>query len=174
MKHVLLLGSMLFALAPATARAQVPGPWVAVAPPPPPAPPPQPHEESRPILGLAISGAVMLGVSYLVHALLVSPLAGCDIDSCQSAWGDFRLLGAIPLGGPWAQLALKPPSSADVWGPYLVIDGVLQSAGLLMLVLGFAIRETRTVMALDSNGPSFAVVPSMSPDGGGLRAIGRF
>ncbi len=163
-------------LAAGLAHAQQPvyvQPYYPVAAPQP-APPPQPREESRPHLGLAISGGVMLGVSWLVHAALISPLAGCDLDSCQDAWGDFRLVGTIPLAGPWIQLAVKPTSDRDGWLPYLVIDGLLQIAGLTMLILGVSLRETVTVYSEGPAGFELAVLPSAGPDGGGLGLVGRF
>lgn len=166
-------------LAAGVAEAQVyvapqqPGYYYPVAPPAP-TPPPQPREETRPHLGLAISGGVMLGVSWLVHAALVSPLAGCDFDSCQDEWGEFRLWGVVPLVGPWVQLGTKPYSERDGWMPYLVIDGLLQVAGLTMLILGVSLRETVTVYAEGPGGFELGVVPYGGADGGGLAAVGRF
>ncbi|MGE0785246.1 MAG: hypothetical protein AB7S26_06125 [Sandaracinaceae bacterium] len=140
-----------------------------------PAPQPQPHEETRMHLGLTISGAVMLGVSYLLHAAIVSPLAGCDFDTCHGEWNGFRYAGLIPLAGPWVQLAVRPGASdLDAWGPYLVIDGLLQTAGLTLLILGLTLRETVTVYSSRDGDFELAVLPSAGQNGGGLAAVGRF
>ena len=61
----------------------VPGPM-----PPQPAPQPQPQTRTRPVWGLVVSGAVMFGVSYLIHAALIDypiyrdPVSGlpCEVE----------------------------------------------------------------------------------------------
>lgn len=128
---------------------------------------PAPRTEERVHVGLIVAGAVMFGVSWLLHALLISPLAGCSLSSssgCSSTWEDFRWTGALPLVGPWIQLGIKPGGLGnDGWGPYLIIDGLLQAGGLTMLILGATITETVTVYGDNEGvGPSlgFGVGPS--------------
>lgn len=137
-------------------------------------PQPQPRTEERVHVGLIVAGSVMLGVSWLLHALLISPLAGCSLSStsgCSSTWEDFRWTGALPLVGPWVQLAIKPTDlGQDGWGPYLIIDGLLQAGGLTMLILGATITETVTVYGDNESGPSLRL--GVAP--GGLTARGTF
>ncbi len=134
---------------------------------------PQPtRTEQRAHVGLIVGGAVMLGVSWLVHGALISPFAGYSLDSgYQIAWEAFRYMGLVPLAGPWIQLAIKPSGlSDDGWGPYLIIDGLLQAAGLTMLILGATITETVTVYGDSRTGPSLAL--GVGP--GMLGATGTF
>lgn len=140
-----------------------------------PAPPPQTRTEMRPNLGLVITGAVMLAVSWIIHGALISPFAGYSLDlGFQDQWATFRATGFIPLAGPWVQLAVKPNGTgSDGWGPYLVVDGVLQAAGLTMLILGLVLQEEHTVVAR-ADAPSFAIAPMIGPALTGLAASGRF
>jgi len=122
-------------------------------------PQPQPRTEERVHTGLIVGGAVMLGVSWLVHGALISPFAGYSLDSgYQPEWESFRYVGLIPLAGPWIQLAIKPGTlSDDSWGPYLIIDGILQAGGLIMLICGASITETVTIYGDNEGiGPSLA------------------
>ncbi len=140
-----------------------------------PQPAPQPQTRERPIWGLIISGAVVLGVSWLVHAALISPLAGWSASAdLQPEWEAFRITGVIPVVGPWIQMGVKPGSlSNDSWAGYLAVNGLLQAGGLTMLILGIALRETETYYARDGE-PSFAILPSFGQDGVGLTAVGQF
>jgi hypothetical protein len=135
---------------------------------------PEPEVETRPRLGLVISGAILFGVSYVFHAALVSPFGGWSLDYGDNpAWSDFRWMGAIPLAGPWLQLAAKPTSpTEDGWTTYLVIDGLLQAAGATMLILGLTLRQE--VGGYAEAEPSFMVAPMAGRYAAGLTAFGRF
>lgn len=142
-----------------------------------PAPVPQREQRtrSRPIWGLVIPGAVVLGVSWILHAAVVSPFAGYSATSgFQPDWATFRWTGLIPVAGPWIQLAVKPGGFEDSWAGYLVVDGLLQAAGLTMLILGIAIQEEETYYVRGEGGSGFAIVPTADQNGGGLAAVGRF
>lgn len=132
----------------------------------------QPRTEERAHVGLIVGGAVMFGVSWLVHGALISPFGGWSLDfGYDPQWESFRYAGLIPLAGPWIQMALKPGSlNDDGWGTYLIIDGLLQAGGLTMLILGATITETVTVYGDSRTGPSlsFGIAP------GGLSASGTF
>lgn len=134
----------------------------------------QPEVETRVRIGLVIGGAVMFGVSYVFHAALISPLAGIHIDSPDDGqWNDFRAYGAIPLVGPWLQLAAKPTDPTnDGWATYLAVNGILQSAGVTMLILGFVLRKP--VGGYADSGPSIRVTPMIGEQVTGLTASGRF
>ncbi len=133
---------------------------------------PEPEVETRARIGLVISGAVLFGVSWVVHAAIVSPLAGI-LDEEVGVWDDFRYLGAIPLAGPWIQMAVKPTGAGeDGWVPYLIVDGILQVAGLTMLILGLTLRKE--VGGYADAEPSFQVGPMLGEGAAGLSAFGRF
>lgn len=129
---------------------------------------------SRPRLGLLISGIALFAVSYIVHAALISPFAGWSaFEGYQPEWEEFRVLGAVPLAGPWIQLAIKPTDPFDdSWATYLVIDALLQTAGLTMLILGVTLRTETTARA--DAGPSLMIAPLAGQNTAGLTAYGRF
>jgi hypothetical protein len=136
-----------------------------------------PREVSRPRIGLVISGGVLLLVSWVIHAAVISPLAGWSLDrGLQPEWDEFRGWGAVPLAGPWVQLAVKPTAtSQDGWSTYLAIDGILQTTGLVLLILGFAWPSTEVVYGEnESDGSSFALTPLLDGNTAGLAAVGRF
>jgi len=136
---------------------------------------PAPEMQTRTRIGLVIGGAVMFGVSYVFHAALISPLAGIDFDETadEYLWNDFRVYGAIPLVGPWLQLSVKPTGfTDDGWGPYLIANGILQAAGLTMLILGFVLRKETSTYADAS--PSIMVAPMAREGATGLTAFGHF
>lgn len=141
-----------------------------------PAPVPQREQRTRtrPTLGLVIPGAIMFGVSWILHAALISPFAGYN-GIFQPEWSTFRWTGVIPVVGPWVQMAVKPGSfDQDSWGGYLAVNGLLQAAGVTMFILGFVFQETETYYVEGEGDFRWAVMPTASPDGGGLSAVGQF
>jgi hypothetical protein len=117
---------------------------------------------------------VLLGASWLIHAAIVSPFAGWSIDSGDDPdWDEFRVLGAVPIAGPWIQLAVKPTAALDdSWSTYLVVNGLMQAAGVTMFILGLTLRSKPTSYA--ANEPSLMIGPMASGEGAGLSAFGRF
>lgn len=135
-----------------------------------------PREVSRPNLGLIISGAVMLGVGWLVNILISLP-AGDDPFSSASteAWDAFRFSSFVPIAGPWIQLGVKPTGfTDDYWSVWLLIDGLLQGAGTIMLIAGLASPSVETVYADAETGFELAIAPSIGPSHTGLTLSGRF
>jgi hypothetical protein len=132
-------------------------------------------------LGLIISGAVILGVGWVFN-IITSLFAGVHVDlfgsgsgGSSDAWEAFRYTGLIPVVGPWIQMALQPTSFGnDGWGPYLIIDGLLQAAGLTMLVIGVATQGGDEDTAENDDGIELTILPSVSPGFAGLTALGRF
>jgi hypothetical protein len=61
---------------------------------------------------------------------------------------------------------------SDRWATYLIIDGLVQAAGLTMLILGLTLRTSTTESA--ANEPSLLIGPMVGDSGGGLTASGRF
>ena len=143
---------------------------------PPPGQGPLPQTEERVHVGMIVGGAVALGVTWLIHAVVISPFAGVNVcfGGCGASpsWESFRLLGLVPLLGPWMQLAAKPTDfSTDGWAPYLIVDGVLQAGSLALLIVGATVRETVTVYGdREGGGPYLAL--GASP--GGLQLSGSF
>lgn len=171
------MGGVVVALAllsaPEGACAQGPPPPVQLAPSEAPT-----RTTERPPVSVIVTGAVMFGVSWLVHGIVVSPFAGCRYGitvgpesgstGCAPEWGDFRWMGFLPLVGPWVQIGLEPSDAgANAWAPYLVIDGLLQLTGMGILVFGLATHETITRPARPGE-----VTVSAGP--GGLQLRGAF
>lgn len=126
-------------------------------------PPPQPnyqlpqptfHYEERPRYGLIIGGSVTFGVFWLTTAVV------------GGTYNDYRLI--IPVVGPF--LVLHPNYSPEdrSANAFLVIDGIVQGAGLIMLLVG--LLSKKKVLVRDR----FAILPSAAPQTIGLTALGIF
>lgn len=121
---------------------------------------------SRLSLGLLRFGGVMLLATYLPNTV-VSAVAGFQSNAWFSgtfdgAWDAFRVVGAIPVVGPWIQLAIAP-TPPNGWIPWLVVDGILQGVAAGLLIAGAAIHIEDT-----------AVTPWAGPDRAGLALDGTF
>lgn len=136
----------------------------------------EPEDESRPNLGAIIPGAVLLGVGWVANLIVGLP-AGDDpfvSGGAGDEWDAFRLSSIIPVAGPWVQLAVKPTDfDQDYWATWLIIDGLLQAAGLTVLIVGIATpSHSRGYAAVQ--GPTLALSPSASPGHAGLSLVGSF
>lgn len=143
---------------------------------PAPVPAGAPQTRSRPNLGLIISGAVMLGVGWVVSFIVGLP-AGDDpfVSGSDDRWDAFRFSSLVPIAGPWIQLAVKPTDfREDYWGAWLIIDGLLQGAGAIMLIAGIATPSEETVYADLGGGVEIAIAPQIGPGFAGLALDGRF
>ena len=112
--------------------------------------PPGYQLRSRVRLGLVISGAAMFGVPYIITA---STLSGTSVQ---------RVL-AVPVLGPF----LAIPDAGDTARPFLVIDGLLQAAGLTMLIIGLTARQ-QYLQLYASGDRQLTLQPMASRSGGGL------
>ena len=144
---------------------------VVVVPQSPPLPPPMPEpseDESRPTMGLIIPGAIMFGVSYVITAALAGLVAEVSPEDNDG------LVNLIPVAGPWVCLATCDFSSGEkVWRTPLIIDGVLQTAGVTMFILGFVLRrDVRRPRASTLEGPSWAFAPWIGSGIAGIQWVG--
>ena len=143
----------------------------------------------RPILGerttyrapngrLLVGGTVVFLGSY-APAVIVAAAANTSFDNHLY----------IPLVGPWLDIANRPqcgngllePSCSSQGGrkALLAVDGVLQAAGAVSIVLGLVLtgRHTEIVTAKADHArkPHVNVLPSqVGRDGYGVAAIGEF
>lgn len=140
-----------------------------------PAPAPPPARRSRAHLGLIISGAVVLGVGWIVN-IIPGLFAGTDpFGSDDAGWDEFRVASILPIAGPWVQLALKPTDFRnDGWGPWLIANGIWQGAGAALLIAGLATIGDEEVPVAEIEGVRFAVLPNLAPDQMGLTIAGAF
>lgn len=128
--------------------------------------------ESRPNLGMIIPGAVLLGVGWVTCFVAGLPAGDDPFDSgVDHQWDTFRGVSLIPVAGPWVMLAVKPTGfHDDYWGPWLVINGLLQTAGFVLLVVGIATPREEAA----ARSPSVRLLPHAVPGGGGLALAGTF
>jgi hypothetical protein len=77
------------------------------------------------------SGTIALSLGYGVASVI----------AISSTYDKDRLL-FIPLAGPWIDLGVRPPGTTDeVWARVgLIVDGIAQLAGAVLLVTGFVMR----------------------------------
>jgi hypothetical protein len=145
------------------------------------APPPEAPRHHHANLGPIIGGAVMLGAGWVLN-IVGSLFAGVHVDlfggggGPDEQWQTFRFTGLIPVLGPWIQLGVQPTSfSQDGWGTWLIIDGLLQAAGLTLLIVGATMSSGDEEATADGDGGvQLALLPSVSPGQVGLTLVGRF
>lgn len=97
---------------------------------------------------------------------------------------DFRFTSFLPVVGPWIALTEQKQTEFDddFWGVWLVANGLLQAAGLSMMIGGIiasAAHGTRMSNRIASRTSrtedrSFTLVPTLSPQQLGLSAAGTF
>jgi len=161
------------------------------APPPPPPPPPayaapagpeviEDWEEGEPVppgyapetrmrKGLIIGGAITLGVKWLIDipvALLLVAAESVVEGESTRYWPLF-----IPAVGPFITIgtASEEGTAAKV---LLAVDGVIQTAGLAMLIVGLAAQED--VLVRQSKTFDVKVTPVVGSNYQGLGLVGTF
>ena len=127
-----------------------------------PMPPPRLfHEEMQPNYGLIVSGLVIFGVSWSINA------------ATAYVADEWKL--AVPIVGPFMETQnINTGSGYDanrMLVGLLVFDGLIETAGAIMLVAG---AITRHKVRVYDRAPRVSVVPTAGPAGGGLAAFGRF
>jgi hypothetical protein len=80
---------------------------------------------------LVASGTILLSLGYGVAA----------VTAASTTYEKDRFL-LVPIAGPWIDLGLRPPSTSDEnWARFgLVVDGVAQLAGLILVVTGLVMK----------------------------------
>lgn len=142
--------------------AQPPASVVPVAPSLYPAPPPgyrllpdiTYHYEERPLTGMAVAGGAMFGGMYMFTAFL----GGVTEKSALY----------IPVAGPIV-FAASRDFDRTIQG-WLIFDSLVQLTGLALLIGGLAAHHRVKVR----DEPKLSVLPSASPMGAGLVAVGHF
>ena len=128
---------------------------------------------SRPNLGLIIPGAVLLGVGWVFNFVVGLPAGDDPFDHAppDERWNTFRGFSLVPAIGPWVQLAVQPSDfNSDYWGMWLILNGVLQTTGLVLLVVGIATPSEEVTTTT----PYVTVVPQVSSDTLGAAVLGVF
>lgn len=117
---------------------------------------------TRPRLGLVISGAAMFAASYLSVAIVGA--FAMDLGNPEGGW----LL--LPVGGPFICIA-ECFDEGEGLSAILVLDGLVQLAGLTLFIIGFAAQAPVYERAAN-DGPQLAVAPWVDEDGAGLMLHG--
>ena len=117
------------------------------------------HLETRRSHGLLAVGAIVFGAAYLGSAFSVAACTGMTV-SCTTGLG--WLL--VPVAGPFVASAFPQAGTAR---PILIADGIVQAAGIALLVT--AIATARTVLVDDPfattrTRPAWAMLP-IGPNG---------
>jgi hypothetical protein len=131
--------------------------------------PPGYHPAERVRRGLIIGGAVTFGTLYFFSALV----AAAGADSSPNEKNPTAAMW-VPGVGPFIQMTHTSSATANV---LLAVDGVGQTAGLLML--GFGLFSPRTVLVRNDlasapKKPEVAVAPMSGPGGTGMAVVGTF
>jgi len=129
---------------------------------------------SEPRRGLVIAGSIVVGVPWVIS---VTAATGANFDNKSG----FLLVPGI---GPWLSLLAGAGKDRDCGSTSdfcngdrsatratLVLDGLVQSAGAAMLIIGIAVPRKRLVR--DDVTLSF-VPATLGRDGYGLGAVGTF
>ncbi len=129
--------------------------------------------------GLVIGGAVTFGVLYLISALVAAAgedTKGSGDNEAAALW--------VPAVGPFIQMFNTDSAVANV---FLAIDGIAQSAGVAMFVIG--LTSPRTVLvrndlvgkakspglaASASSGPTLRPAPMITGTTTGFGLVGTF
>jgi hypothetical protein len=127
--------------------------------------PPGYHPVQKPLDGLIIAGATTLAVPYFFSA--ATALASRNSQD--------QLLYA-PVLGPFLRIQDNNPNSnfADFFGDVLLVfDGVVQTAGAVMLIIGAT--TTKTVLVRNDTAWSPIIVPMrFGNDGYGVGVVSQF
>lgn len=121
--------------------------------------PPGYSVRSRLRKGLVVGGAVTFGVLYVLSVLVADSVRGTDSDNLRSLY--------VPAIGPFIAL-----SKVQGGNGVLILDGVGQTAGLIMLVAGVAFPRHELVR--NDILASMHVVPLLGSGLGGFGLAGAF
>ena len=138
--------------------------------------PPGYHVVSKPRTGLIVAGSVVTGVPWMIS---VTAATGADFED-KSGWL------VVPGIGPWLMLMAGGARDRDCSntsydstcvhdrGPersIIVLDGLVQSAGAAMFIIGLAVPKTRLVR----DDVTVSMMPTLvGRDGYGAGVVGTF
>ncbi len=121
--------------------------------------------EQRPLTAVAIGGAIMLGASWLLTIAVTAVL------SDPAVAGRFIGYAAVPVVGPW--IILTDPDFETGYAVGVVVSGLIQAAGLTMLIVGLAARRTVQVpVTTFGTGPRVPRLAFSAQIGGGGAGLG--
>ncbi len=114
---------------------------------------------------LALTGTVVTGGAYFITLFALAP----------QGFPNHGWPMMIPVAGPWITLAIREDipgvSNEDSKRGFIAADGIVQGAGVVMLIIGQLLPVTDP---MHPQGPSLSVAPTLAPEGTGVRAWGTF
>jgi hypothetical protein len=128
--------------------------------PPPMVPMLKSHVEERPYYGLVAAGSGIFGGSWMLTSL-----AGLAAGAGKVA---VPVVGPLIVAGELNSSCNGHCDTAHMATAYLVLDTLVQTAGLVMLIAGAATKHKVTIY------DRVAIAPSVGAGGAGLAAFGRF
>lgn len=130
---------------------------------------PQYVERSESIKPLWITGVILLPTTWVLTWITASATTYCEAGPCRDI--DYWLWSWVPLVGPWFMIGHgddeRALNAGEIAGA--VFSGVAQTAGLMMIILGLALRQTVRVQtfALDDSERAPALSLGLAPALGG-------
>lgn len=124
--------------------------------------------ELRPRYGMIAGGASMLGAAWVITAIsALGAQATCsttflETSACRSTYWPLY----VPVAGPFIQTAYEPHPALKA---LLVFDGLVQGAGLALIIAGAVSRKRVPVY-----GDRLQITPMATLGGSGILASGRF
>jgi hypothetical protein len=131
--------------------------------------PPGYHPAQRMRKGSIVAGAVTFGVLYFISVLVAA--AGTDVANASRSSNDLAGL-FVPVIGPFITMTKSSTAMGDV---VLVMDGLGQTAGAILLVYG--LTQPQTVLVRDAKFSPPPLLPRpilLGKQGAGLGLVGTF
>lgn len=160
--------------------APAPAPIVVASPGAGMAPPPMQEEQvtTRPIWGMVIPGAILLGAGWVINVFVGSivGLIGGGIGGSDAAI-DYFGFSLIPIIGPFAQIGYFDFDADSGLLGYHIVLGLIQTLGFSLALIGTILQqEVREPLyvELDDQGTSLSFMPYASPQAAGLGATLSF
>ena len=119
--------------------------------------PPGYHVETKVRKGLLIGGACTFGVMYLLSALTAAAVEDVQNVSSTGSRDDYIPL-YIPAAGPFVTIGTAHSSGVGTF--FLVVDGIAQSGGLAMAIIGIAAPNS-VLIRNDVGKPGIQLTPMM-------------
>jgi hypothetical protein len=131
--------------------------------------PPGYHVETKMRTGLVIGGSVMFGTGYLISAAIgASAIEGGSSELAPlfvPVVGPFITLGTFDFDGDFGGLAFT------IIGIPLILDGLVQTGGIIMLIAGLA--SPKTILKRDGSAAT-DTTPRLRFGGDRILLEGRF
>lgn len=89
------------------------------------------HEHTK--IGLLLGFGIGALVGGYVASILTTILTGSSASTSSS---DYNTWGEVPLLGPWVQMGFMPRSTDDARYLWNAVEGLLQLAGVVMIIVG--------------------------------------